>query len=109
MFQRKRPKKIFSKKSSPRLPVSLIIIGLLALLLFLVPTYTPEEIRTSAQLHTSTNAAAHHFPCPTANLYTRAPAHRSARRTGHLYLHARRLQPPVHGQSGWLRPAAPHR
>lgn len=47
MFQRNRPKKIFSKKSSSRrLPVSLIVIGLLALLLFLVPTYTPEEIET---------------------------------------------------------------
>ena len=45
MLQRNRPKKIFSKKQSPRLPVSLIILGLLALLLFLVPTYNdPEDI-----------------------------------------------------------------
>jgi TolB protein len=44
MFQSKRPKKIFSKKNAPRLPLSLIILGLLALLFFLVPTYTPEEI-----------------------------------------------------------------
>jgi len=46
MFSRKRPKKIFSKKQTPRLPISLIIIGLLALLFFLVPTYTytPEDI-----------------------------------------------------------------
>ena len=45
MFPHNRPRKIFSKKSSPRrLPVSLVIIGLLALLLFLVPTYTPKEI-----------------------------------------------------------------
>jgi len=46
MFQRKRPKKIFSKKSSPRLPISLVILGTLALLFFLFPTYTytPEEI-----------------------------------------------------------------
>lgn len=43
MFQRKRPKKIFSKKSTPRLPIGLIILGLLALLFFLVPTYTPTE------------------------------------------------------------------
>jgi len=48
MFQRKQPKKIFSKKTGPRLPVSLILIGLLALLFFLVPTYTPEEIEVPA-------------------------------------------------------------
>ncbi len=44
MFQRNRPKKIFSKKESRRLPLSLILIGLIALLFFLVPTYAPEEI-----------------------------------------------------------------
>ncbi len=43
MFQRKRPKKIFSKRTPPRLPVGLIILGFLALLFFLVPTYTPTE------------------------------------------------------------------
>lgn len=48
MFQRRQPKKIFSKKSGRRLPVSLIIIGLLALLFFLVPTYIPEEIEPPA-------------------------------------------------------------
>jgi len=48
MFQRNHPKKIFSKKETPRLPISLIVIGLLALLLFLVPTYTPEEIDVPA-------------------------------------------------------------
>jgi Tol biopolymer transport system component len=48
MFQRKQPKKIFSKRPSRRLPVSLIVIGLLALLFFLVPTYTPEEIEPPA-------------------------------------------------------------
>jgi TolB protein len=43
MFQRNQPKKIFSKKTSRRLPVSFIILGLLALFLFLIPTYTPQE------------------------------------------------------------------
>ena len=41
MFQRKQPKKIFSQKPSRRLPVSLILLGLLVLALFLIPTYTP--------------------------------------------------------------------
>ncbi|GAB4505721.1 MAG: hypothetical protein Fur0043_27180 [Anaerolineales bacterium] len=44
MFHRNRPKKIFSKKESRRLPIGLLLIGLLALLFFLVPTYAPEEI-----------------------------------------------------------------
>jgi TolB protein len=50
MFQRKHPKKIFSKKSRPRLPISLIILGLLALLFYLVPTYNnaPEDIQPPA-------------------------------------------------------------
>ena len=43
MFQRKHPKKIFSKRNKSRLPVGMIILGLLALLFFLVPTYTPKE------------------------------------------------------------------
>lgn len=38
MFQRKRPKRIFQSKDKSRLPISLIVIGLLTILLFLVPT-----------------------------------------------------------------------
>ncbi len=44
MFHRNRPKKIFNKTEARRLPLSLILLGLVALLFFLVPTYAPEEI-----------------------------------------------------------------
>lgn len=48
MFQRKRPRKIFSKKSGRRLPISLIIVSLLVSILFLIPTYTPKEVTVPA-------------------------------------------------------------
>ncbi len=50
MFQRKRPKKLFDKKKGARLPIGLIGITLLALLLFLIPTYTLEDIVFPASL-----------------------------------------------------------
>jgi TolB protein len=66
MFQRKRPKKIFSKKSRPRLPVSLIILGLLALLFYLVPTYSynPEEIQIPASFTPKSTQPATVSPAP---------------------------------------------
>lgn len=72
MFHRNRPKKIFSKKRSGRLPVSLVVIGLLALLFFLVPTYRPEEITIPA---TFTPFPARTVPAtpPPPPTYTPAP------------------------------------
>jgi TolB protein len=72
MFQRKQPKKIFSKKTSPRLPVSLIIIGLLALLFFLVPTYTPEEIEVPVSFTPGPSPSPTTSPAPPST-YTPAP------------------------------------
>jgi len=72
MFQRKQPKKIFSKKPSRRLPVSLIIIGLLALLFYLVPTYTPEEISVPASFTPRPSLSPTSSPAPPPT-YTPAP------------------------------------
>ena len=72
MFKRKQPKKIFSKKPSRRLPVSLIIIGLLALLFFLVPTYTPEEITVPASFTPHPSLPPTNSPAPPPT-YTPAP------------------------------------
>lgn len=72
MFQRKTPKRIFSKKRSPRLPISLIILGLLALLLFLVPTYTPEEITPPASFTPKPTSSPTTSPVPPPT-YTPAP------------------------------------
>lgn len=74
MFQRKRPKKIFSKKSSPRLPVGLIILGLLALLFFLVPTYTytPEDFEPQPSFTPQPTQATSTSPAPPPT-YTPAP------------------------------------
>jgi Tol biopolymer transport system component len=72
MFQRRQPKKIFSKKTSRRLPVSLIIIGLLALLFFLVPTYTPEEIVPPASFTPQPTLSPTTSPAPPPT-YTPAP------------------------------------
>ncbi len=64
-----RPKRLFSKKSRPRLPLSLIFLALLGLILFLIPTnppgiFTPVSLSpspTSSPEKTSTPA-----PSPTA-------------------------------------------
>jgi Tol biopolymer transport system component len=71
MFQRGQPKKIFSQKPSRRLPVSLITLGLLALLLFLVPTYTPEEFELPASFTPQPTLSATTSPVP---LPTNTPA-----------------------------------
>ena len=72
MFQHRQPKKIFSKKTSRRLPVSLIVIGLLALLFFLVPTYTPEEIVPPASFTPPPTLSPTTSPAPPPT-YTPAP------------------------------------
>jgi TolB protein len=72
MFHRKRPRKIFSKKSGRRLPISLIIIGLLALILFLIPTYTPEEITVPATFTSQPTLTPTTSPAPPPT-YTPAP------------------------------------
>jgi TolB protein len=72
MFQRKRPKKIFSQKRSSRLPIGLIVIGLLALLFFLVPTYTPEEIEVPASFTPHPSASPTTSPAPPST-YTPEP------------------------------------
>ena len=72
MFQRKQPKKIFSKKPSRRLPASLIILGLLALIFFLVPTYTPEEITVPASFTPQPSLSPTTSPAPPPT-YTPAP------------------------------------
>ncbi len=64
MFRRKQPKKIFSKKPGRRLPVSLILLGLLAFLFFLVPTYTPEEIEPPASFTPRPTQSATISPVP---------------------------------------------
>jgi len=74
MFQRKRPKKIFSKKSSPRLPISLIILGLLGLLLYIIPTYTyiPEDVAPPPSFTPAPTLPATVSPAPPPT-YTPAP------------------------------------
>jgi len=72
MFRRKQPKKIFSKKQGRRLPVSLIIIGLLALLFYLVPTYTPEEIEAPASFTAQPSPSPTTSPAPLPS-FTPAP------------------------------------
>src|SRR3990172_9258086 len=72
MFQRKQPKKIFSQQPSRRLPVSLILIGLLTLLLFLVPTYTPEEFEPPFTFTPRPTQSATTSPAPPPT-YTPAP------------------------------------
>lgn len=64
MFQHKRPKKLFRKKQSSRLPFGLIAMGLLALLFFLVPTYTPEEIAIPASFTPQPTQSAITSPAP---------------------------------------------
>ena len=72
MFQRRHPQKIFSKKPTPRLPISLILIGLLALLFFLVPTYAPEEIKAPASFTPPPSLPPTNSPAPPPT-YTPAP------------------------------------
>jgi TolB protein len=73
MFQRKRPRKIFSKKSTPRIPIGLILLGLLALLFFLVPTYTPtDEIEPPPTFTPQPTQPATFSPAPPPT-YTPAP------------------------------------
>jgi len=74
MFHRKRPKQIFSKKSPARLPIGLIILGLLAILFFLVPTYTyiPGEIAPPASFTPQPSQPATLSPAPLPT-YTPAP------------------------------------
>ena len=64
MLQRNRPKNIFSKKKRTRLPISLIGIGLLVLIFFLVPTYTPEEIEAPPSFTPKPIQPPTHTPTP---------------------------------------------
>ena len=49
MLQHKRPRKIFSRKSSAKgLPISVLVIGLFLLLLYFVPTHTIKNIEIPA-------------------------------------------------------------
>jgi len=74
MFKRKEPKKIFSQKPSRRLPVSLIVLGLLALLLSLIPTSTipSEEFVPASTFTTQPTLPATNSPAPPPT-YTPAP------------------------------------
>ncbi|NOZ00029.1 MAG: hypothetical protein GXP40_12650 [Chloroflexi bacterium] len=53
MLQRKYSKRIFSKKKGPRLPLSLLLLGLLVLLFSLVPALVPITTETEFAIHAS--------------------------------------------------------
>lgn len=72
MFHRDRPKKIFSKQQGKRLPVSIILIGLLALVFLLVPNYQPTEITIPASFTARPTHTLAPTPAPPPT-YTPAP------------------------------------
>jgi len=74
MFKRRQPKKIFSQKPSRRIPVSLILLGLFALLLFLIPipTFTSEEFTPASTFTQLPTLPATNSPAPPPT-YTPAP------------------------------------
>lgn len=64
MLKPKRPKKLFSKKKKSPLPFSLILIILLGLLFFFIPTFTPEDIQEPATFTPGPTQPAASSPAP---------------------------------------------